>query len=39
MDFTMLATSNVTIFFNNGLDFFLLMDLEDMFKILGGPTL
>ncbi len=36
MDFTMLATSNVTIFKKMFMDFFLLVDLKDMFKIFWG---
>jgi len=39
MNFTMLATSNVIVFFLMVMDFFLLVDLEDMFKILETFTL
>jgi len=35
MNFTMLTTSNVTFYFLMVMNFFLLMDLEDMFKTLG----
>jgi hypothetical protein len=35
----MLATSNVTIYFLMVMDFFLLVDLEDMFKNFGDLTL
>jgi hypothetical protein len=38
MYLTMLAITNVTIFFNR-YELFLLVDLEDMFKILEAPTL
>ncbi len=35
----MLAISNVTIFKKMVVDFFLLVDLEDMFKKFGGPII
>jgi len=39
MDFTMLAIANVIVLFLMVMDFFLLVNLEDMFKSLEAPAL